>query len=457
MKADNSPIPKAPLPTAERQRRKREIIIIIAIVPVVALLTFVENRVIHFGGDVPIPNSTLMFILININLLLLLLLIFLVFRNLVKLLYDRRRKVLGARLRTRLVAAFVTLTLVPTVVLFFFSINFITTSIAFWFSVPVEQALENSLEVARQLYQYTEKSNSFYQERIAYQIQDKKLLDPDQLEELTGYVGVVQRAFNLDAVEIYTPGAVRLTMAQTAIVENSDISTVSADQLKSGMNPSGVRSFSETVASGELFRTIGTIPSGVAPADAMAFVVLTILIPPDLSEKMASISRGFEEYRQIKMLKRPIQITYYITLSIVALLVVFCAVWFGFYLAKTISIPIMELAEGTRRVAEGDLGVTIHMPVDDEIGSLVDAFNRMTRDLRIGREALERSACKLQEQYIEIEKRRQYMEVVLKNVSAGVITLDADGVISTINKSAEKMFSLKSEEILDKSYRDVLR
>ena len=125
--------------------------LIIVILIVVALLTFVETRTIRFGADIPVSNTILMFILININLLLLILLIFLVFRNLVKLLYDRRRKVMGAKLRTRLVVAFLVLTIVPTGVLFFFSINFITTSLEFWFNVPVEQALENSLRVGSRL------------------------------------------------------------------------------------------------------------------------------------------------------------------------------------------------------------------------------------------------------------------------------------------------------------------
>ena len=137
-------------------------------------------------------------------------------------------------------------------------------------------------------------------------------------------------------------------------------------------------------------------------------------MPPDLAENMSSISRGFEEYQQIKLLKKPIQITYYITLSIVALLVVFCAVWFGFYLAKTITIPIRELAEGTRKVAEGDLSFSIGMVADDEIGSLVNSFNKMTKDLRIGRDQLELSARLLRDQNVEIEKRRQYMEIVLE-------------------------------------------
>jgi two-component system nitrogen regulation sensor histidine kinase NtrY len=144
-------------------------------------------------------------------------------------------------------------------------------------------------------------------------------------------------------------------------------------------------------------------------------------------------------------------------LSIVALLVIFCAVWFGFYLAKTITIPIMDLADGTRRVAEGDLTVSIDSnAADDEIGSLVDAFNKMTRDLRSNRQQLELSARKLTEQNQEIEARRQYMEIVLKNVSAGVITLDAEGIITTFNTSAERMLSLDAIKILDQHYEGLL-
>ena len=108
-----SPAPKPTLPADERKRRKREAVISVVIIVVVAVLTLVENRVITFGADIPVSNTILMFILININLLLLILLIFLVFRNLVKLLYERKRKVMGAKLRTRLVVAFIALTLLP--------------------------------------------------------------------------------------------------------------------------------------------------------------------------------------------------------------------------------------------------------------------------------------------------------------------------------------------------------
>ncbi len=449
-------------PAGERRRRRREMILIPLVILVVGLLTVAESRIIHFGADFPISNTILMFILINVNLLLLILLIFLVFRNLVKLLYDRRRKVMGTRLRTRLVLAFVSLSLMPTVVLFIFSINFITSSIEFWFNVPVEQSLENSLQVGRRLYGYFEDQSRFFTERIANEIVSKDLLAPRNLEELSNYTEVVQRVFNIEAVEIYHNGSPgrdvpnRLAFA-TAAEYGDALPEINLDQLRKAVNADGVRTVSERIAQGEISRTIGRIPFDADATEARGFAVLSFFIPPSLSDDLESISRGFEEYKQIKLLKEPIRLTYYITISIVALLVVFCAVWFGFYLAKSISIPIMDLAEGTRRVAGGDLGFTLHRVGDDEIGVLVDSFNSMTRDLRLSREQLELSSQMLRQQNIEIEERRRYIEIVLRNVSAGVVTLDHEGHVATINPAAERMLGIPADEILGKSYRALLQ
>ena len=195
---DTSPV----ISKEDVHRRKREVFLIFVIILVVALLTFLESRIIRFGADIPISNTILMFILININLLLLILLIFLVFRNLVKLLYDRKRKVLGAHLRTRLVIAFIALTLLPTIVLFFFSINFITTSIEFWFNVPVEQALENSLQVGGSVYGRVEANNQFFQKRFGF-LAAKKFFGNDlvshalQKKLIIGFYPAIDASANL--------------------------------------------------------------------------------------------------------------------------------------------------------------------------------------------------------------------------------------------------------------------
>jgi two-component system nitrogen regulation sensor histidine kinase NtrY len=293
-------------------------------------------------------------------------------------------------------------------------------------------------------------------ERISYQLKARNLLDPKNKEDLSKYIQIVQREYNLDALEVYAPTSERLSFALAPQLENEYFGIISAEDFQKELPPDGVRSISQTIPSGEFVKTIGTVPFAIQPGEALGFVVATILIAPDLSENLQYIRRGFSEYQQIKLLKKPIQITYYISLSIVALLVLFCAIWFGFFMARSISLPIKELAEGTRRVADGDLSYSINPLGDDEFGSLVKSFNQMTKDLRTSRGKLELSARMLRHQNIEIEEKRQFMEIVLKSVSAGVVTLDAKGIISTMNKSAEKMLNLKSEQILNKSFKHLL-
>jgi two-component system nitrogen regulation sensor histidine kinase NtrY len=441
----------------EAKRRKRERVIILVLVAIVALLTYVETKVVQFGAGLPVSNTIITFILINLNMLLLLLLIFLVLRNIVKLLYDRKRKVMGAKLRTKLVVAFACLSLIPTVVLFFFSVQFITSSVAFWFNVPVEQSLEKSLEVGKEVYRHVGNNNRFFLERIAYQIVRRDLLAGVNRKALKHYIQVVQGAFNVQAIEVYSNRSDRLAVALDADLEGTPFEPVSADRIQKEMHENSFSSLTAFLPLGEMIRTLGCIPANAGPDKALGIVAVTTVIPHSLSDSMAAISRGFDQYQQMKMVKKPMQISHLVTLSIVALLIIFCATWFGFYLAKTLTVPIQGLAEGTRRVAEGDLKFTIETVADDEMGTLVDAFNKMTRDLKVGKEQLELSTRELRKRNLEIEQRRLYMETVLQNVSTGVISLDARRFFTTINKSAQKMFGLKGDQFLRRSYKKVLK
>jgi len=207
---------------------------------------------------------------------------------------------------------------------------------------------------------------------------------------------------------------------------------------------------------GEFLRTVCTIPFDVPPAKAAGFIVINTLTAPDLSENLKAILKGVEEYQQLKLTKRPAEISYYIALSIVALLVVFCAVWFGFQIAKSITIPIMKFAEGTQRIIDGDMAYQIDFKTDDEIGTLIKSFNSMTRQLAAGRQQIALSENMLKQQNVELEKSRQYIEIVLKNISAGVVSMDNEGIITTINKAAESMLGVNSCDILDKNFRKVL-
>lgn len=437
----------APAPSDDLRRRRREAVIIGVVLVLLALLTFVETRVFEFGERIPVSNTVLMFILININLLLLLLLLFLVFRNLVKLLYDRRRKVMGAQLRTRLVVAFITLTLVPTGVLFFFSLHFITSSLEFWFNLPIEQSLENSLWIGEQFYRRLEGAHRGILARAARQIEERRLFEAPNRRELAALATEIVKETEAQGVEVYSREAERIALSLAPELENEYFGSVPADTFRKKSIVKEVYSLSTQTPHGELVKTVGAVPFGADPAAAEGFVVLASLVPLDLYASLKSVSRGIEEYEQIKLVKKPIQLTYFITLSIVLLVVVFFAVWFGFLLAKTITIPLKELAEGARRVAGGDLEVSIAPVADAEIGSLVEAFNRMTRDLQASRRQLELSAERLREQNAAIEAERQYMEIVLGSVSTGVITLDAAGRISTLNRAAERMLDCRAGEV----------
>ncbi|MCP3899247.1 MAG: PAS domain S-box protein, partial [Desulfobacteraceae bacterium] len=119
--------------------------------------------------------------------------------------------------------------------------------------------------------------------------------------------------------------------------------------------------------------------------------------------------------------------------------------------------PISKFAEGTLKITQGDLDYTIDFETDDEIGTLITSFNKMTKELKTGREKLAQSKKLMTHQNIELEKSRRYMEIVLENVSAGVITLDNDGKIMTLNKASETMLGLKSDKVLNKHWKDFLK
>lgn len=446
------------LTKSDYRRRTRELIIIVVIILIVAALMFFESRVMDLGLNLPFSDTVIIFIISVISLLLVVLLIFLILRNIIKLLYDRKRQVLGSRLRTRLVVSFVTLSLMPTIVLFIFSVNFISISIKHWANAPIETAMEKSEEIANEYYAFIGNQNRFFLERAVYQIQNRGLLQKEKAGELNRYVQIVQREFNFDAVEVYDLED-RLTFSISEKLLNEYFGKEQVLELLPAFNNESaliiVRDRRESSVA-DFIKIALPIPLGKKPGEIEGLLIGTTVLGPDVVGNIMEISKGVKEYENFLESKVPFQKQYIIALTIVAFVVLFCAIWVGFYLAKTISIPIRELAEGTKRVAEGNLDVTISKVGDDEIGSLVNDFNQMIHDLRINRFQLELSTSQMRQQNHELEQRRQYIEIVLESVSAGVVTLDALGYIVTINKSAEKILGIKEEEALDLAFMDVI-
>ena len=145
--------PQKPDRTREQSRRRRERTIIIVSLGLIVLLTYLESHFLQFGSKLPMGSNVIIFALMNINVILLLLLVYLVTRNVVKLIFERKRNIFGHRLRTKLVITFFTLSLFPTIILFGLASQFISTSMEYWYNIQVEQSLKTSLELGKSFYQ----------------------------------------------------------------------------------------------------------------------------------------------------------------------------------------------------------------------------------------------------------------------------------------------------------------
>src|ERR1700687_6348193 len=183
------------LTLAEMRKLKREGLIIAISLLLIIVLTWAEIHLAKLRAAVPIESKIFTFGLINIIILLIILLVYLVFRNIAKLLIERRQNAIGAKLRTKLVLAFVGLSLVPTMLLFFVSAGFITNSIQNWFSKQVETSLEESMEVAQTYYKSSSTNALYYGRQLSEFIREQKLLNDENLPALKKLIPQKQKEY----------------------------------------------------------------------------------------------------------------------------------------------------------------------------------------------------------------------------------------------------------------------
>jgi two-component system nitrogen regulation sensor histidine kinase NtrY len=440
----------------ENRKRRREWLLIGFTTLLVIVFSKFETQLFQFSSQVPLAKSLLVLALINLNILLIILTLFLVFRNVFKLILERRREVPGARLRTRLVVAFVTLSLVPTLLLFFVAAGFVSSSIENWFNIQIETSLHESLEVAQTYYKNSGANALYYGDQLARFIKDQKLLNESNLPQLRDLIQAKQQEYNLGVVEVFSSTYEELVRAANPQIPISEFTDPGSDTIREALQ--GNRFTRVTpIGKADLIRGVVPVYSNWNPEDVVGVVVVNYYVPYSLVNKMKEISASFEQYKTTKLLKDRIQKGYVQVLLITALAIIFLATWFGFYLARTITVPIQELVSATKRIAGGDLTVQISPQSDDEIALLVEAFNKMTADLRKSQAGISDANRHLRASNQELDQRRRYMEIVLKNVTAGVISVDRQGRITTINKSAEKLLKIMPGKVLGQHFRQVLQ
>ncbi len=421
------------LRTNEVKKRKREIFFTILISALVVLLFWIEIRLFSTSQQLPFVHSIFFFGLVNFNIILLLLLVFLIFRNVVKVFLEKRSKVFGSSLKAKLVAAFVSFSTVPTVLIFVISVFYVNSSFEKWFNTKVVGVLKSSLEVQNAYYLNAKKRNYHFAHEVATEIRREK-----NKKKYASIIAYTRKRFSLDAVEYYPSlSAARLISfaEEDGLV---DLPEVNLDFLSRGVSQFSESSTIHQFGDGNLVRVIVPVDDQMA----RGAIVVSSYIPLSLISRMNDVSEVYEEFRNVNSLEFPLKSIYLIILFLMTLVILFAAIWFGFYLASQLAIPLVQLGKATQRIAQGQYETVNLESGSEEISTLIENFNQMTK--------------KLSQSEKENKEHTKYIEVVLGNVSAGVVSVDQMGKITTINRHAADLLKLDASKFIGRSVRDLL-
>jgi len=429
-------IPEVPLPrfdtdepVAESPRpwRRREAFLLGATLLAAFFFLLFETRLPPFTTGDAVSQNIVFFLLINLNIVLILLVVFLLGRNIVKLVVERRQRVLGSHLRTRLVGGFLLVAIVPAVLLFLVAVGFIRSSIESWFSVQVQSALEGALDM----------SDTYYREGMATALRDAR--------EIAARAGASGKPLTTEKALLESKRA-EYAVAQVALFDADGklVASVAAERLGDAFaelpDPeflSGALGRDEstqvvTLDGREVLRAFARVRDKSGAVRGLAMV--DEIVPRSVTRRRAEIQQSVQQYKQLKLMRRPLINNYVLTLLVASLAVVFGGTWLGFVLARSITVPIQRLAEGTRRVAEGDLDERIHLESgSDEVAALVAAFNRMTANLKTT--------------HSELAERGRTLATILANITGGVVSIDREGRIETVNAAARSMLGLEQQMV----------
>lgn len=433
----------------DKRKKKNRNLLILSFLMILSIAILLEIRYLGLG-KAPIGNSVALLAIINLNLILLMVLSLLIGRNLIKLYLERRLRLPGAKFRTKLVVSFLAISLIPTILLFTLASGFLTNIIEKWLNLQVEETLRGSLEVAQFYYKDSKERTLHSSKEISYIITNEGLLDKDKEEALLNLLEQKRKEYGLKMVKVFTAIGKELAPSIDPEIPRDVPRELLENPLK-GKEAINILSIKD----GELVLGASPIYSSGIKKDVVGVLVAATYIPQTLLARMEVINKSFDEYKQLYTFKIPITIIYLIIFLMVTLLLIFSATWVGFYMAKGITIPIEGLIEATHSVARGDLDSKIEINAKDEMGLLVSAFNKMTADLKSSKSGHEEANRNLRNKNIELEQRRRYIETVLSNVPAGVISFDELGRITAINRVAEEILGIGNGSIIGKDYIDV--
>ena len=378
-------------------------------------------------------------VLLAINIAGVLVLFMLLVGNLSRLLRDYRTHVPGAKLKARIVGMFVGLAVLPLLVVFYFSIQFINRGIDTWFSAEVEAGLENALSLSRAALEMQMRQHLYSTQQIA-----QRLSDVNE-RELIFELSMMRRESGAAEITIY--GANNRILATSSDSSSAGLPRPLAEEvlLQMQQNRPYVSLDPEDyeIRTAVLFSTRGRAsPIGVIQAH--------FPVAERLARMANSVDKSYREYQQLVFLREPLKGTFTLTLTVVLMLSLLSAIYGAFVLSRRLVAPIQDLVAGTRAVAEGDFDMRLPNPSKDEIGFLISSFNDMTQRL-----ATARREASLSQALVEAE--RANLEVILARLSTGVLALDSDMCIRTANQASGAILNVDLESKAGEYLPDVAK
>jgi two-component system nitrogen regulation sensor histidine kinase NtrY len=445
----DAPTPPPPAPRRRTLDNPRALVgVALLLVAILAGVLWVPGRV----GRMDVSEGVL-YALAAVALSTLLALLFVLGRNIIKLWVEGRRGLPFARFRAKLVAVLLAMTIIPASLVLIIGSDLLRSSADRWFSVPVDEALESAQVIAAQYYRERQESVGLRSTRLATLV-SPSLISAGDVAAISGLVRGELATMRDGLVEVYqavptaggSPDAVFL-LAQQVGTPPPDAVRASADRLASRVAGSGTPDATQdAVPSGGLLVRAGA-PIRAADGMVAGVVVVSLHVPETMTVEARRATAAYEQWRQLRVLSGPLRGFYLYVFLTITLLILTSATWFGFYIAKRITRPVQMLAEGARAIGAGQLDLRLQPETSDELGSLVESFNTMAAELGTSQERLEQSRQALAEKNVEIEARRRYIETVLERVATGVVSLDADGRVSTMNGAAMRLLALDNQAL----------
>ena len=367
-------------------------------------------------------------------------LVFVLARNIVKLVVERRRGRPFARFRAKLVALLIAMTLVPAMLVLAVGSELIRTSVGRWFNQPMDEILTTANRIAGDYYQERQRQVTERAERVARLLADVDLTT-DDTSDVRARVEPEVRADRVQVMQVYRAVAGAAGVSPVPVLDvgvpNHPVRAVrdvadglAARLLQGSVESTAVESLGasgDLLHGGALIRGPGGQVSGV--------VVGTDELSGDMAARSRSLTQAFENYSQLRVFSRPLTGVYLLFFLMVTLMILVGATWMGIYLAKRITKPVQMLAHAAREIGAGHLDQRVEPQSNDEFGALTDAFNTMAVELASSRLRIEQTTQAL-------EQRRRYVETILERITTGVVSINTAGVVTTINSAAARLLDV---------------